>query len=64
MEEVKSLLSKGAKINATDANVASILLNVIENHPKEWKETAMFLIENGAKINLSDREGENALIKA
>ena len=64
LEEVKSLLSNGAKIDATDSNGASILLNIIESHPKGWKETALFLIENGADVNLRDRNGEDALIKA
>ena len=61
---VKSLFSKGARINATDADGVSVLQNVIRARQPGWQEAAIFLIENGAKVNNTDRNGYSPLIDA
>ena len=64
LEAVKSLLAKGAKVNDTGSENESILLNVVKAHKKGWEEAALFLIENGANVNLADKNGDAPLINA
>lgn len=61
---VKSLFAQGAKVNATDADNVSVLQDVIRSRRPGWQEAALFLIENGAKVNNVDRNGYSPLIDA
>lgn len=61
---VKGLLSKGAKVNATDADGSSVLQDIIRAHQTGWQEATIFLIENGANVNNIDNDGYSPLIDA
>lgn len=59
LAEVKSLLQKGADINATG------LIASISTKPTNYNEDVpLFLIQQGAKLDVADDPGETALHKA
>jgi ARC6-like, IMS domain/Ankyrin repeats (3 copies) len=58
IEDIKSLLSKGANINEQDTNGQIPLIRAVwESHT----HVVRFLLENGADINITDVEGWTAL---
>lgn len=58
---LKSLLSQGVNINATDEDGETALMDVADDR----NATALqLLIANGANVNLADEDGETALMKA
>jgi len=62
--KIQSMLKDGAKINATSAEGSSVLLDILHEKAEGWKEAALFLIEHGARVNQSGKDGETALIRA
>jgi ankyrin repeat protein len=59
VDEVKSLLDKGANINARDAKGQTALIWGIQNI-----DIVRLLIEKGANVNAYDKDGRTALMQA
>lgn len=60
-ETAALFLQHGADINALDAKGETLLFNAIRLALKYRKSFTQFLIENGAAINIKNREGETPL---
>jgi len=60
LEKVKELLNKGANPNATYNGVPALIWAVYKGHT----DIVALLLENGANINIQDKDGDTPLIVA